>query len=769
MSTFHIHITGQVQGVGFRPFVYQQAVAFGLSGWVLNAADGVHIEFNADPAKAEAFYRAVLQQAPRLACITGHRLEEVEVRAYRDFSIRESDAEAEVSVLPTPDFALCEDCRRELLDPADRRYRYPFITCTLCGPRYSIVRQLPYDRHVTTMAEFEMCAPCAREYGDPADRRYFSQTNSCGSCGISLTLCDQDRRLLEVGPDKLFPQLTALLESGAILAVKGIGGYLLMCDATKGEAVQELRRRKHRPSKPFAVMYPDLKSLQDDASVSPSAAALLLGPVAPIVLLPLLPTPASGLATSAVAPGLRQIGALLPYAPLYELLLRAFGRPVIATSGNRSNAPIAFQDDRALDELLGIADYLLANDRAIAVPQDDSVVKRTFFHDLPILYRRSRGYAPTFIQEGLSVPTRNVLAMGADLKSAFGYTHAGNVYLSQYLGELDSYDTQRVYDRVLGHFFKIFGSRPQRVLVDLHPAYYSSQKGRALAAAEGIGLEEVQHHQAHFAAVLGEHDLLDNAEPVLGVIWDGTGYGTDGQIWGGEFFTFRKRAFERIGHLPYFSAILGDKMPREPRISALSLLRSVDAPIEFLEEKFTRTEWQVYRTLLEKPGQLQTSSMGRLFDAVASLLGLCDRMSFEGEAAMLLEQHALDYLTRMGIERLSEHYFEAGPDASASLSGWIGKLLVDLQEGRDTGLLAAKFHRTLVEYVRQVARTHRIRQIAFSGGVLQNGLLMDWLHAELHSEFRLYFHRQLSPNDECIAFGQLMVHQILRDGNETGS
>lgn len=754
--TFHIHLQGQVQGVGFRPFVWRMAHELGLHGWVNNAADGVHVRFNATPHMAQVFFEKIQTEAPSLARIRGSEMCEVTAEFFDQFEIVESSVTSEPDLPLTPDFALCPACSDDLRQPGNRRHRYAFTTCTTCGPRYSIIRRLPYDRPDTAMQPFTMCPNCQREYDDVTDRRYFSQTNSCPSCGVRMALFDGEKNCLAKGSEVPLQRTIEALRHGKIVAVKGIGGYLLLCDASNRTALEVLRQRKHRPSKPFALLYPSLEVLGKDTELSEAAVQELTSPVAPIVLLPLVEMPASGVAFDLVAPGLDRAGAMLPYSPLLRLLADDFGGVLVATSGNLSGSPIVFEDEMALESLTSVADFLLTNDRDILTPQDDSVMSFSYFHQQKIILRRSRGLAPSLFVEHLDLPPANVLAMGASLKSTFCRLHRRNVYVSQYLGDLESYDTQQSFRHALDHLTNVLQSTPDTVLIDAHPDYFSTQLGEELAASWGAKTARIQHHEAHFAAVLAENDLLRSPDPVLGVIWDGTGLGTDGNIWGGEFFFWKNGSLQRVSHLENFDLLLGDKMPKEPRISALSICHSAGVESEFLMTKFTVNEWSLYNRMLRNGSSLRTSSMGRLFDGVASLLGLGDVQSFEGEAAMRLEQAALRYFRQHGL-RSTEGWLDKLDEAgNLPLSPLIAGILRGLRNGTSAEKLAADFHVSLIKSVQLVALRCGAKKLAFSGGVFQNGLLVDLAVELLGGEFELFFHEQLSPNDECVSFGQLI-------------
>ncbi len=756
MPTWHIHIEGQVQGVGFRPFVFALAQKYGLFGWVNNTVDGVHVVFNADPAMATTFREQLVAQAPRLSQITAIQLEETTPAFFDNFQIIHSGASGTPRLLLTPDFAMCSDCRTELHSPKDQRYSYPFITCTNCGPRFSIVHGLPYDRAQTTMDAFPMCATCQSEYDDPKDRRYYSQTNSCLDCGIQMALYDAEGQILMRDTAPTIDRVVQAWQNHQIVAIKGIGGYLLTCAADSPIAVAELRRRKHRPSKPLALMYPSAAALENFA-LDPEMMALLQGPVAPIVLVDM---PKSNLLLPEIAPGLDQVGIMLPYTPLYDLLLQKFGKAIVATSGNISQSPIVFRDQKALDELSKIADLILVNNREIVLPQDDSVIKYSFFKKQKITIRRSRGLAPTYINPDLKWPSKNILAMGGMLKSTFSLLCQNNIYVSQYLGDLDHFDTQQNYQEVIQHFLSLFQIEPDVILSDKHADYPSTRLGELLSEKFNVTRKKIQHHKAHFGAILGEHQLIHSEAPVLGVIWDGTGLGDDGQIWGGEFFKYEQYEFLRANHFSYFDFILGNKMPKEPRISALTASWNVLRAERLLRDKFSDTELKIYSKLLDKKDNLKTSSVGRLFDAVASLIGLVDQQSYEGEAAMRLETLATDYFKKHGLA-FSESYFTPNPDdQNICVKSLIDRIALDLQKGVPHDYVAAKFHFSLVQIIEKIATDLKIEKIAFSGGVFQNGLLVDLIQHYLSDSFELFFHKDLSPNDENISFGQLVCYQI---------
>lgn len=755
--TWHLHIKGRVQGVGFRPFVYRLAREWGLCGAVWNAGDGVHVVFNANAEQAGAFGRAIYAEAPPLAVIQRWEHKPVADQPFSDFKIVQSSIGTDRDTLLSPDFGICDDCRAELQETNNRRAQYAFTTCTNCGPRYSIATDLPYDRPQTTMAEFSMCPDCHTEYTDPSDRRYHSQTNSCPNCAIQLALYQGATPYQATTQTELLDRVVTAWKAGAIVAIKGIGGYLLTCRADCAATVEQLRNRKQRPDKPLALMYPDTVLVRAHFSPSDKVIDLLEGPTAPIVLLPRLSKQPSGLALDSIAPRLAELGVMLPYTPLYQLLLQRYGQPVVATSANFSGSPILYREPGAQETLHHLADWILTNNRAIAVPQDDSVLRIAPDSGRTIVLRRSRGLAPNLLTNTALLPEPSVWSMGASLKSTFAITHRGQLYLSQYLGDLDHFGTQESYRHCLKHLHRMLGTQPACILTDLHPAYPSTHLGADWARQLRVPTQAIQHHEAHFAAILGEANLVDLSAPILGFIWDGTGLGSDGQIWGGECFRYEAHHFERVAHLPYFPQLAADKMAREPRLSALVIGHSVPILIDRLRAKFTDSEWRIYQQLLTRNRGLKTSSMGRLFDGVASLLNLADRQSYEGAAAMRLEQLARSYRKRYPEQQLSPYKLSPTPGWLSALVEAIGQ---DIEQEVPTDKIALRFHLSLVDWVRQLANKQRVKYLAFSGGVFQNALLVDLLSEQLSEQYQLHFHQQLSPNDENIAFGQLIHYGI---------
>jgi hydrogenase maturation protein HypF len=759
INTWRIIINGIVQGVGFRPYVYGLASRMCINGFISNTSNGVVIEFNASANDSNRFYLMLLKEAPALSCITGHKLLPAKNKQFKKFEIRESNSADVNNLKVTPDFAMCESCSKEIFAPSNRRYHYPFTTCTNCGPRYSILTEVPFDRENTSMNSFRPCKKCRDEYNDPQRRRHHSQTNSCGTCGPELSFYDCAAENFIRHADLIKKAGDMILE-GAVIAVKGIGGFILMVDATNEEAVKRLRRKKNRPNKPFALMYPDKEAVFQDYDVSTEEWGALLSPASPIVLLRAKSTPQHRVKYSLINNGLSRVGVMMPYAPVYALLMDMVKRPLVATSGNISSEPIVSENDDALEKLSSTADYLLMNNRDIAFPQDDSVVQFSGKFRQKIILRRSRGMAPNYLDTVSSLQAGSVsIAMGADMKNTFSILFSKNIILSQYLGDQGHYETQEAGSRILKRLLKMINKKPQHILIDKHPAYHSGKTGKAMADSCGCVLSKIQHHIAHLCAVLGENDLINTDHRVLGVVWDGVGYGDDGQIWGGEFFAYEKKMFQRVNHLPYFPAVTADKMSREPRISALALGHDDQRIEEHLKKKFTDEEWKIYKAILQKGDNIKSSSMGRLFDAVASLIGICDTNTYEGEAALYLQSLAEDYFKIEGYDKTSAYpVVDQGNNLNYRLM--LNLLIDDLEKDAAVNELAAKFHLTLVEWIKSFALSNHFKHIAFSGGVFQNVVLVDLILYHLKKDFNLYFHRQLSSNDENISFGQLIFSHI---------
>jgi hydrogenase maturation protein HypF len=755
LNTYHLHINGIVQGVGFRPFVYQLATEMQLNGYVKNESDGVHVFFNAVEEQANLFFKKIKQEAPVRSEIIFASLHKTADKIFDNFSIVVSyEVGSKKQVLLSPDVTLCINCKNELHDINNRRFRYPFITCTQCGPRYSILDSLPYERHGTSMQKFTQCKSCGEEYNTVTDQRFFSQTNSCNNCGIGISIHRNDSFILTNNSEEGLLHIKIFLQQGKILAVKSMGGYLFLCDAANEKAIQLLRSRKCRPSKPFAILYPTIEKVNTSFKLSKQEKDLLESAAAPIVLLYPKQETYNNVAAKDIAPGLNQLGIMLPNSPLLELIATDFSKPLIATSANLSGSPIIYKDKDALEYLFEIADYVVSNNRDIIIPQDDSVVLVSQYSNQQIMLRRSRGYAPAFLNYK-PLTNRCILSTGAFLKSSFTLSVNGNVFVSQFLGSGERYESQEMYKDTLEHWLKLYAIQPVVIIADKHPHYFSHQYAIELAQRFGTELKLVQHHEAHFAALLAEHNLLHDTEAVLGIIWDGTGLGTDGNIWGGEFFKYENNELLRCYHFDYFPAIAGDKLSLEPRMAALCATSDCWPEPDKLQEKFSEAEWKTYQTLI-KNTSLSSSSVGRLFDAVASLLNICDKQTYEGEAAMYLQVLAESYVEKNGFA-MDDSYFKAGAHyyriPTATLMQGI---LMDIKKGKAKEFIAAKFHYSLVCLVDIVAKNINVEKICFSGGVFQNALLVDWIQKKYSDQYQLFFHQNLPPNDENISFGQMV-------------
>lgn len=745
MKCFHIHIEGQVQGVGFRPFVYRLAHELNVHGWVSNGVDGVHIEAEGELEHLQDFIDRLQGEAPPISVITNIAVDETSVKHFEKFKIIESTASGKPNLLITPDIGLCNECKAEIHDVDNPRYGYPFTTCTHCGPRYSILKSLPYDRPTTTMHKFVMCARCAEEYSNPLNRRYYSQTNSCPDCPVHAWMLNAAGEKVANNWSEAFPLLMDALHDGKIIAMKGIGGYLLLADATNYTAIQTLRDRKHRPTKPFALMYPDAETLRQDAVVSDVEIREFNSVQSPIVLVSVRDFPASGICTDIIAPGLNKIGVMQPYTAMFEWLMREWTKPLLATSANVSGSPILYKDDEAFQSLNTMADYFLVHDREIVIAQDDSVVQFSPQQKQRIVLRRSRGFAPASPRDAFTAET--ILAMGADMKSTFSLQANGRIYSSQYLGDLESYESQESFRKTLFHLLDLVKARPDRVVIDAHPYYYSAQLGKTLAEEWGVPVSIVQHHKAHAYAVLAESDLLNVAEPMLTVVWDGTGFGDDGNIWGGEFFEYMEGSLERIGHMHYAPVWQGDKMAVDTRLSALFIGRNSERVLRYLQPDFSDVVWQYYSKLLNAVPHVHTSSMGRLFDAVACLTGISKLNTFEGESAMRLEA-----LAEFGTTPVRYHV--RWKDTILDTENLLNQIILDIKEGIRHEKIAYKFHAYLADVISSIVSSKRYTKIALSGGVFQNALLVDLIADRLVGN-EIFVHQELSPNDENISFGQL--------------
>lgn len=760
-------VRGAVQGVGFRPAVYRLALELNLAGWVGNSAQGVTVEVEGWRNQIEAFLIRLEAERPPRSFIQGMEVVWLDPAGQRGFEIRSSAGGGERSALILPDIATCPDCLRELNDPGDRRHRYPFINCTNCGPRHSIITALPYDRAHTTMSGFRMCARCEAEYRDPLDRRFHAQPNACPECGPRLELWARMAAGLPetsaAGEAALGAAAAALL-AGRILAVKGLGGFQLMCRARDEAAVRRLRERKHREEKPLALMFPSLPSVLGACEVSPLEERVLRSAEAPIVLLRRR-SAASWLPAPSVAPRNPYLGVMLPYTPLHHLLLRAVGEPVVATSGNLSDEPICVEEREAWRRLAGLADLFLVHNRPIARPVDDSVVRIVMGRES--VARRARGYAPLPVALPRDGPA--VLAVGAQLKNTVALALGRQAFVSQHIGDLETVQAGSAFDRAVADLETLHGVAPAIVAADLHPDYFSTRRAvRISSRPGGPRLVRVQHHLAHVFACLAENELTP---PVLGVAWDGTGYGEDHTIWGGEFFLVTDAETRRVAHLRGFRLPGGERAVREPRRAALGLLWELaPAAVERLLARAPRTQaafrprdLAVVRRMLERRlNSPLTSSAGRLFDAAASLAGVRQINSFEGQAAMELEFSIITGAEEPGypVE------LGSGPEGTLILD-WaplVGALLDDLSQGLPAGRIAARFHHGLAEGITRVARHFGIGRVALAGGCFGNRYLLEATVRRLEAAGqRAYWPQRVPPNDGGIALGQIVAARRMKE------
>ncbi|MCC7451889.1 MAG: carbamoyltransferase HypF [Anaerolineae bacterium] len=748
-------IGGAVQGVGFRPFIYRLATSLGLTGWVGNSSQGVEIEAEGSPRSLESFLSRIEAEKPPRALIQRMDYGWLEPVGYTAFEIHHSDSSGDKTALVLPDMAICPDCLHDITDPANRRYQYPFTNCTNCGPRFSIIEALPYDRPNTTMRLFEMCDECRAEYENPLDRRFHAQPNACPTCGPQLALWDAKGNVTAERHEALLHTAEAI-RKGAIVAIKGLGGFHLMVDARNQDAVLRLRDRKRREEKPFALMFPTLAQIKAYCAVSDLEAQLLTSAEAPIVLLQAL-TPnhspeGEGLnpLAPAVAPGNPYLGVMLPYTPLHHLLMAEIGFPVVATSGNLSDEPICIDEYEALERLHGIADVFLVHNRPITRHVDDSVVQ--VMADRPLVLRRARGYAPLPIH--VKRPLPNLLATGAHLKNTIAIAAGQDIFISQHIGDLETQQAFEASQQAAISLSSLYEHHPVAVACDLHPNYLSTQA----AEATGLPIVRVQHHYAHVLACMAENGI---DAPVLGVSWDGTGYGLDGTIWGGEFLRVDDTSFERAAHLRTFRLPGGDRAVKEPRRIALGLLYELYGDDVFTMDTlapvraFSDSERVVLRKMLHDGiNSPVTSSAGRLFDAVAALLDLRQVANFEGQAAMLLE-----FAIAEGVADCYPFDIqETGVGAVINWAVTVSAILTDLQHRIPTGQIAAKFHNTTTEMI--VAAAHRIalERIVLTGGCFQNKYLTEHTINRLRTEgFTPYWHQHIPTNDGSIAMGQIIA------------
>lgn len=778
MNGVKVYITGVVQGVGFRPFVYNLATDLNLKGWVKNTSAGVVIEADGDKDALDSFLQKLRDDAPPLSRIDDFHASFGPGNGFTQFDIIHSESVDGAFQPISPDVAICDDCLRELFDPNDRRYRYPFINCTNCGPRFTIIKDIPYDRPFTTMAGFKLCLDCEREYKDPTNRRFHAQPVACGVCGPKVWL--EQNTEVRMQNDEAIAETRKILAEGKIIAIKGLGGFHLACDATNAKAVTELRTRKLRVDKPFALMMPDLETIEQHCFVSEAEKELLSSPARPIVLLKKKP---ESTIVEEVSPKQDWLGVMLPYTPLHYLLFddrpltidhassSIVHRPLSAlvmTSGNLSEEPIATGNEEARERLSKLTDAFLMHDRDIHVRCDDSVVR--VFDDRPLNIdhvpssivrrpssvfpiRRSRGYSPFPVKLPFDVP--QLLATGSELKNTFCITNGNYAFLSHHIGDMENYETLQSFEQGVEHFERLFRVKPSAIAHDMHPNYLATRYALERAERESLPTIAVQHHHAHVAACMAEHGLT---EPVIGVSFDGTGYGDDGAIWGGEFLVADRETYKRMYHLEYFPLPGGDAAIKKPARTALALLWSLglewDNQLESVKE-FCAEDQVTLRVQLEKKiNTPMTSSMGRLFDAVSALAGVRQKVNYEGQAA--IEFEAMADSAEAGM------YAFGVESGQVRVRGAVEALVKDVMAGISVSKISARFHNGLAESVREtvlkISDETSLRSVVLSGGVWQNITLLRRTLSLLRNDgFEVYIHREVPTNDGGLSLGQAVI------------
>lgn len=746
--TFQITISGIVQGVGFRPFVYNLANQFNIKGYVCNNEAGVVIIVQKEKKIIDEFIFDIKKRHPKKAKINTIQISEIQIEERFDlFFIKEPEKGISINAPLTPDFAICKNCKEEILDPENIRYYYPFISCTSCGPRYAIAEKFPFERENTSMNTFKMCKTCLEEYNNPEDIRFHSQTNSCPECGIQITFTDNNGTLTSGTNKEIFEFVSEKLNEGKIIALKNTSGYLLLCDATNAKTVQELRNRKKRLTKPFAVLFRDFKQIKKHLFCHKTEKKWLKSTQAPIAILPLKNQ--KDLAINQIAPNMKTIGAMLPNSGMLYLISNEFQKPLVATSGNFNGSAIFSDQDEAVASLNSIADYFLHHNLEIQNSQDDSVIRFSGKHKQKIILRSARGFAPNLDSTCLEKTSEKILCLGASLKNTITIISNQQIYKSEYIGNLFNYDTYKRFEKKIKNYQRFFDFVPKTIVYDQHPNYENNKiVSEFLKEDSALNTIKIQHHEAHFAAILSEKNLWKKSK-VLGVIWDGTGFGSENQIYGGEFFTYNNSQITRIGHLEYYPWILGDKMPKNPKMTALSICENDT----YFRQYFSQNELKIYPNLIKKSA-IKTSSMGRLVDAVAFTLGFREVVSFEGETGMYLENLAQKAFNKPNL-KLKDYLKNENITTIIPTKELLLQIVKAVEKNTKPEKVALDFHYTLVKCIEKVALFSKSKEIAFSGGVFQNSVLADLIIDHLKPNYKLHFHEILSPNDENVSFGQL--------------
>ncbi len=750
LKHFLIRINGIVQGVGFRPFIYRLAFEHNIKGYVLNDTEGVTIEAEAEEENLNKFVKAIKEEFPPLAIIQEIKIEERPLQGYTRFWIEKSRKTDKKTTFLPPDTNLCKECLKELFDPNDRRYHYPFIVCTHCGPRFSIVKDIPYDRENTSMAPFPMCSECKKEYEDPFNRRFHTQPTACPACGPHLFLYKNDKTLISEDTDEIVQKTYELLKAGCIVAIKGVGGFHLACDATNDEAVFRLRERKRRPFKPFALMTGSIEKIEEFLYISPKEKELLLSKERPIVIL----KEKKKLVSRYIAPYLTYIGIMLPYTP-FQYMLFSLDKDLILvmTSGNLSDEPICFKDEEAFERLKDIADYFVTYNREIVAHSDDSVM--FVLDETPFFIRRSKGFVPAPFLMKKKTPV-HLFASGADLKNSFAIAKDNIVILSQYLGDLESFITQKVYKEAVAHFLKVFDVHPEVFISDMHPNYFTTYLANELAGDKKR--LKVQHHHAHIVSVMAEHNLK---EPVIGIAFDGTGFGIDRKIWGSEFLIADRKGFKRAAHFSYFMLPGGEKAIKEVWRIGLSLLYQAGISLDYLSLKEKYPVDIILQMLQKRLNSPEACSIGRIFDGVSAILGITEVISTEAEAAQKLEEEALK---TQKFQKIEVPFEEKVEEIIISTEELIKKLIELKDKDVPTSEIALSFHQALIEVsfkvVERLKEIYGIKKVILSGGAFQNRVLLKGLWEKLKKAgFEVFLPQKVPLNDGGIALGQIIVGQ----------
>jgi hydrogenase maturation protein HypF len=757
-----INVHGVVQGVGFRPFVYRLATHHHLNGWVRNTSGNVEIEVVGDKTEVHRFLKDLETQSPPLAYIEHIQTTLSSPADYTDFSIQESLTKQGNYQIISPDIATCKDCRDEIFNPDNRRFHYPFTNCTNCGPRFTIIEDIPYDRSKTTMREFKMCPRCEQEYNNPLNRRFHAQPNACPECGPRLELANATGKIVK--DVDVVKKASSLLKNGKILAIRGLGGFQLACDATNQTTVNLLRKRKHRPAKPFAVMVATIDDVKNYCRVSANEIKLLESPQSPIVLLKWKRNTAN--ISSSVAPDLKYIGMMLPYTPLHHLLLNGVGRPLVMTSGNLSEEPIAKDNEEALSRLKDIADYFLLHNREIYARYDDSVY--VVEEDKPTAVRRARGYAPYPIH--LPFESKQILACGAELKNTFCLTRDNHAFVSQHIGDMENEETLEHFENTIELYKRLFRIEPEVVTCDMHPEYLPSKYASRIASERSLQLVPIQHHHAHIVSCMVENGI---EKPVIGVAFDGVGYGTDGAIWGGEFLVADWKNFQRTGYFEYVPMPGGASAIKKPYRMALGYLYSLLGDNFSLEglplAKLNAVETAIIRQQVQKSINCPlTSSVGRLFDAVAALVGLSYEVSYEAQAAIALEMQASNRTTKGKIENYPYSLAETAGVTVVKLGELFSTVIDDIRNDVSVSTISLKLHKTIaqitVDMCKTISKKTDIKQVALSGGVFQNRLLFRLTATCLRQVgFEVFTHHLVPCNDGGLSLGQAVVANFKKE------